>query len=277
LWPRGCGLRRITLLALILIPSIASAQVGEDFDHLETRIGLADLTAYRSALRGNATADDFRASDSPRPVSFPELWACAKEWQGRRVLITGKVARIFRQGSVGGFPPLVEAWLSTPAGDLLCIVFPEGESQEKKSSLTLGKQITFTGTFLRSIRYLAADQARLAPLIVGDRQPDRPAASADKELATDRYLRGIGGIQSLDHEREQEFESWSWGSWWIGLPLGLVAMGVLAWQHLRGPPVQAKRFAGQSVGLNSTLANPVLEFIESEYVNGPAIPDERSP
>jgi hypothetical protein len=249
------------LLALVLVSSIAVAQAGEGSDDLETQIGLADLAAYHSALKGSATAHDARSSEPPRPVSFRELWDHAKEWQGRRVVVTGRVARIFRQGAVGDFPPLTQLWISTPRGDVLCLVFPVAENEAKTRSLEPGERIKFTGTFLKTIRYPASDQARLAPLVVGSRQPDRASPSAEQEPVTARVPRTLGNSQVPNNEVVQGLDSWFWGSWWIGLGLGLVVVGVLAWQHIHAPAL-AGRAAGGDAALGTDSTDRLLEFID---------------
>ena len=103
----------------------------------EQAFGLADLPAEHAALAGKATIDGPRAADPPRPVTFRDLWDHPDDWRGRRVTVRGTVARVFRQGAVGSFPPLVEGWLSTPEGDLFCVVFPRpgpGHRRPRRSS-----------------------------------------------------------------------------------------------------------------------------------------------
>ncbi len=46
-----------------------------------TRLGLADLAAYRAALSGKATADDAHASEPVRPVTFHDLWDHPETWR----------------------------------------------------------------------------------------------------------------------------------------------------------------------------------------------------
>ena len=104
--------------------------------------------------------------------------------------VEGRVVRVFRQGAVGSFPPLVEAWLATPAGDLLCVEFPRDESPERKDgAFEPSRPVTFTGTFLKTIRYSAGDQSRLAPLIVGDRPP-----APLENVSAERARGGLGPL-----------------------------------------------------------------------------------
>ena len=105
--------------------------------------------------------------------------------RGRRVIIEGRVERIFRQGPVGSFPALAEIWIASPAGDPSCLVVPQesgtGISPVSDHDLEglaapqrvpkLGQMVRFTGTFLKMIRYAARDGDRLAPLVVGDQPP----------------------------------------------------------------------------------------------------------
>jgi hypothetical protein len=196
------------------------------------QLSLADLAAYRTALAGTATADDARASRSspPRRVGFRELWDHAPDWRGRRVRVQGRVARIFRQGPVGSFAPLAEVWLTSPQGDPFCVVFPPGQTQQTRAQSRVripqpGQEVTFSGTFLKQIRYAAGDGDRLAPLIVGD-QP--PAASASVETPPTQGLSPVGSaLRTLP-----SFESWSPATWALGLTLACAAAVVLAWRHV---------------------------------------------
>src|SRR5262249_20647678 len=147
----------------------------------------ADLAGYRAALSGRATADDARPSDPPSPVHFRDLWERREAYQGRRVTVRSRVARVFRQGPIGSFPHLAQARSFSPSGDQFCTASPlpggsgvighapvaaqaAGKSPGGPSPAVpdLGREVRFTGTFLKMVRYAAADGARLAPLIVGD-------------------------------------------------------------------------------------------------------------
>jgi hypothetical protein len=268
------GCLSLAVLLLALCGWSARAQSGGN--DLETRLGLADLAPYRAALLGKATADDPHASDPSRLVSFRDLWDHPATWRGRRVQVQGRVVRIFRQGALGSFPPLVEVWLSTPAGNLLCVVFPQDEGAERKSeSPEPGKQVTFTGTFLKSIRYIAAAEPRLAPLIVGDRPPAPSAEAPAGEPTAATTLRAIGASPGPDRSMGQRFESWSPAAWMLGIALGLVATAVLAWQHLRKPG-SVKPLVTRHQNEGPAPTDPPLEFIETEPMNGTVLPDARS-
>jgi hypothetical protein len=228
-------------------------------------------------------------------VTFRDLWNHPETWRGRRVRVRGTIARIFRQGAVGSFPPLAEAWLSTPEGDLLCVVFPQGDRQGQKT-LTLtesgpvrkgrdeptpepqrepeaGRRVTFTGTFLKTIRYPAADLARLAPLIVGDQPPTmtREAAVGGKpSTATAEALR--------PSDTRPRSEVWTPAAWVLSLALGLAAAAVLAWQHVRGaPPSQRKRLLTQDQRQRPDAPLPPLEFLDldTEPDDGAVVHDAR--
>ncbi len=250
-------------------PPRAAESAQQITDDLPSRLGLADMPGYRAALSGKATADNANPQDPPRAVSFRDLWDQADAWRGRRVIVAGRIARVFRQEAVGSFPPLVEAWVSTPAGDLFCIVFPQDKTNAKNNSPDAGRQIAFTGTFLRSIRYAATDQARLAPLIVGDRQPENTAASAGQALdaASAGLAPGTGTPSTRTAGRT--YNSWTPLTWGVGLCLGAAAAGVLAWQHLREPARPARPRGGS----RSTPAEPPLEFLDKEDVSGPTAAD----
>jgi hypothetical protein len=101
-------------------PDANAARPGSE----DNRLSLADLAGYRAALSGRATADDARPTDRPAAVGFRELWERPDAFRGRRVAVRGRVERIFRQGPVGGFPPLAEVWILSTAGDPFCAVFP---------------------------------------------------------------------------------------------------------------------------------------------------------
>jgi hypothetical protein len=221
------------VLALATLPAVATGQ--EPPDGSDQAFGLADLPAEHAALAGRATIDGPHAADPPRPVSFRDLWDHPEDWRGRRVAVRGTIARVFRQGAVGSFPALVEAWLSTPQSDLLCVVFPQPKGPGDRP-LEAGREVAFTGTSLRTIRYAAADQPRLAPLIVGDRPPE-PVEKTSGEGSAEAALRSIGAspVPVPDSRPSPVADSWPAAGWILGLFLGLVAAAVLAWQHLRGP------------------------------------------
>jgi hypothetical protein len=164
---------------------------------------------------------------------------------------------------VGSFPALAEVWLRTAEGDLLCVVFPQLGAAEDLTGAKpkdvvpeTGQHVTFAGTFLKTIRYPAADQPRLAPLIVGNRPPmlTTEAAPAAEPSAVDSSSR-----------RGQAVESWSPATWVLGLALGLVAAALLAWQHFRNP-LRGKSFPTRDKDKNREppAADPPLEFINPE-------------
>ena len=73
----------------------------------------------------------------------------------------------------------------------------------------------------------------------------------------------------------RQFESWSQAAWMLGIALGLAGAGVLVWQHFRWPlAVRSRRTRQDNQG--STAVNPPLVFLETEAVNGTALPDARS-
>ncbi|MGA2706026.1 MAG: hypothetical protein ABSH35_33705 [Isosphaeraceae bacterium] len=263
------------LAVLLLAHGGWSSRAQSGSDDLETRLGLADLAAYRAALSGKTTADDAHAAEPVPPVTFHDLWDHPENWRGRRVQVRGTVARIFRQDAVGGFPPLAEAWLSTPQGDLFCTVFPTAGVPD------VGQKVTFTGRFLKTIRYVGSDQPRLAPWIVGDRPPSSAALAprANEPAAAAAAFRAIGASPEPEPEWERQmgrrFESWLPGAWMLGIALGLAGAGVLAWQHVRRP-LAARPRGTLHKNQGSAAADPPLVFLETESVNGTALPDARS-
>jgi hypothetical protein len=245
------------------------------------RLGLADLPAEHAALSGKATIDGPEAHALPQTVPFRELWNHPETWRGRRVRVQGTIARVFRQGAVGSFPPLVEAWLSTPEGDLLCVVFPQEDRRGQKTHTDTvpaqktrdelapepGRRVTFTGTFLKTIRYPAADLARLAPLIVGDRPPTIiMEAAVGGEPSTAGALRAI--------ESRPRSEVWTPTAWALSLALGLAVAAVLAWQHVRRAPPSKRRFT-QGQCQTPVATSPPLEFLDTEPEDGAVVHDAR--
>jgi len=261
------------LAVLLLAHGGWSSRAQSGSGDLETRLGLGDLAAYRAALSGKATADDAPAAEPVRPVTFHDLWDHPESWRGRRVQVRGTVARIFRQDAVGGFPPLAEAWLSTPEGDLFCTVFPTAGVP------ALGQNVTFTGRFLRTIRYAGSDQPRLAPWIVGDRPPASVALAprANETVAAATTFRAIGSSPEPEWEQQisRRFESWSPAAWMLGIALGLAGAGLLAWQHVRRPLAARLRGTRQK-NQGPAAADPPLVFLETESVNGTTLRDARS-
>ncbi len=282
-------LRNLTAI-LVMISLGLSAQVGSS--HAEDpgqddELSLADLTAYRAALSGKATADDARPADPSARVGFRELWERSDAHRGRRVTIQGRVERIFRQGPVGSFPPLVQVWVYSPAGDPFCLVFPrptdpttpDPDPEHRTVSQPVdrrgedapppptaipdpGQTVHFTGTFLKMVRYAAGDGPRLAPLIVGDRPPAARgaglpaaprAAKPGSPSASTQIFRAIGG-QGPGASAPVPW-AWSSTSWGLGLTLAVVAGSILAWQHLRGAQLRA-RSAMRNRRLDPELASP---------------------
>jgi hypothetical protein len=288
------GFRKFTAV-LMLIPLWLSAAGGpsraEDPGQDE-ELSLADLTAYRAALSGKATADSARPSDPAARVGFRDLWKRSDAHRGRRVTVEGRVERIFRQGPVGSFPPLIQVWAYSPAGDPFCLVFPRptdpttpGQAPEPRTASQpvnrhqdqthtmptaiprLGQTVHFTGTFLKMVRYAAGDGPRLAPLIVGDGPPEPAAGQSTAHMTDDRgspsssaqVLRAIGGAGASASGPDQ----WAWSpiSWGLGMALAGVAAGILAWQHLRGAQLRV-RSALRNRRLDPESADTPLSFID---------------
>ena len=106
-------------------PECLATLAQADDDETAHQLSLADLAGYRSALSGKPTSDQARATDLPAEVKFNDLWNHPEVFQGRRVVVQGRVVRTFRQGPVGSFPPLAEVWITSAAGDPFCVVFPQ--------------------------------------------------------------------------------------------------------------------------------------------------------
>jgi hypothetical protein len=262
-----------------MIPALQCRASSVDGD-LQTshQLSLADLAGYRAALSGKPTADLARASDPPVHTNFKDLWNRPDVFRGRRVTVQGHVARIFRQGPVGSFPALAEVWITSPAGDPFCVVFPQPGSPEQGLSGSraiaggdglvleenrpdgeraafvpeLGRTVRFTGTFLKLVRYAGGDGARVAPLIVGDRLPVAVATKA----ASSHLSEGTGAPGDLADSPSSAALGTAF--WAIGLAaLAALAVIVARW-HLGVPPPLAtrRRMMAQST------PDPPLEFID---------------
>ena len=179
--------------------------------------------------------------------------------------VRGRLERTFRQGAVGSFPPLVEAWVFSTSGDPFCVVYPQagagsstgtgpsgvsapGSSTDEHRGEARpaspagpgpGRMVRFTGTFLKMVRYAAGDGDRLAPLIVGDRPPASPPpeAAGESTALPPRPVRcsaPSGAAAVDDGPAAVERGSWLRSSWMLGLMLAAVAAVAIAAQHLRG-------------------------------------------
>jgi len=237
------------LLVLLLLPAgPICARDGDDRGAAlpaGSDLALADLAAYRAALDG-------KPAGAATAVTFRALWEHPETYQGRRVRVEGRVARRFRQGAFGTFPPLVEAWAVTPAGDPFCLVFadpsPGVDGPAAAPAPVPGASVGFEGVFLRQIRYPGSDTARLAPLIVGDRPPTVTAAAAPEP----------GPAPGPDRARVGPATG-VWGrfsrlDWALGIGAAVVVVWVLVFQHLRRPPRRLLRLEGQ--------VDPPPEFVD---------------
>ena len=124
-------MKLVTCLVTIVFSGVLAARCQasclDDDSQTSHQLTLADLAGYRAALSGKPTADSARASDPPVETKFKDLWNRPRCFRGRRVSVQGHVARVFRQGPVGSFPALAEVWITSPAGDPFCVVFPQPE------------------------------------------------------------------------------------------------------------------------------------------------------
>jgi hypothetical protein len=264
----------LILLLFLLLVGLAAAPAAaarDEEDEFQSRLGLADLAAYRAALEGRATADDPSASQQARSVSFRQIWDHPERWSGHLVRVQGRVARVFRQEAVGSFPPLVEAWLSTPAGDLFCTVSPaRAEPDRTAGGLLIGQEVAFTGTFLRSIRYTAGDQPRLAPLIVGHQPPAPAPLAAGSSGPTPAVATQTAGSIAASAPGSAARMSWRSAAWWtLGLLVALTAAGLLARHHLRQPRSAITQNHRNAIDRSATsMIDPPLEFCEMDHGNG---------
>jgi hypothetical protein len=251
----------VLLVASILVLACDASSCADDAEPTH-QLSLADLTAYHSALTGKVTANDAKASDPPARVSFKDLWNRVDAFRGRRVTVQGRVERTFRQGPVGSFPALAEIWITSPAGDPFCLVVPQeagagtlpidyGSLDRRAAPQRIpktGKNVQFTGTFLKMVRYAAGDGARLAPLVVGDQPPvpARDTFDANGGLNSDDRFKHRVGLQA---------------GWLLVLILALLAAGLVAWRLLYVPTRRA-RFKTSHRRMSASLeCDPPLLFI----------------
>ncbi|MDR3622761.1 MAG: hypothetical protein P4L85_25635 [Paludisphaera borealis] len=210
---------------------VLAGQVEDD-----APLGLADLAAEHAALTGKSDA-----SGPPQAVAFRDLWDRPDAWRGRRVIVRGRVARVFRQAAVGSFPPLVEAWIEEPPGNLFCAVFASGATDAP--AIASGASVAFTGTFLRRVRYAADDGGRLAPLIVGAEPPRIETRARAKPR---------------DFDPQAAVSVWSDSTWAVGLFIGLAGIAlILAWRTLNRPATVRERG-------RSAASEPEPEFFDHE-------------
>jgi hypothetical protein len=261
----------VVAFALVLVCSIGSFADDSESPH---QLTLADLAAYRAALSGKATGENAKSSEPPVRVVFRDLWNRTDEFRGRRVMIQGRVERVFRQGPIGSFPALAEVWVVSPAGDPFCLVVPnesgtgilpvnEHGLEDRAAPAAIpeqGKTVRFTGTFLKLVRYAGGDGARLAPLVVGNQPPvsvhEPLKANGARSFSSDDAV--SGGVHTEDGRTQ-----WAGSSttWLLGLTLAVLAAAVLAWQHVRAP---TRRSKAMSSFRRMYLADPdpQLEFLE---------------
>jgi hypothetical protein len=214
---------RVTSLCLTLMIATGSASADD------SPLTLADLDAYRRALLA-------KPDDSAPEVKFRDLWDRPEAYAGRVVKVEGRVARRFRQGRFGEFPPLAEVWVVSPAGDPFCLVFPLVEGRE---SPEIGASVRFSGTFVKRIKYQGGDTARVAPLLVG---PQAPTAATTAP--------------------EWTGPSWSSNDWLMAVGAGLVVAMILARRHFAHPVESAPTI------------DPAPAFVDGDQVKEGEYPDE---
>lgn len=208
-------------------------------------LGLTDLAAERAALAGK-----FEDDAPPRPTTFRELWDHPGERRGRRVIVSGRIVRIFRQDAVGDFPALVEAWIEEPPGNLFCAVF-EPRADE---NVETGRLVAFTGVYLRRVRYEAGGGSRLAPLIVGAEPPriEKPPSTGEG---------GRGGAKPP----AAPAQPWTNLGGTVALLVALAAIAALLARRSLGvqPSRRRRRSIGEAADFDSA-PDSVPEFLDPE-------------
>ncbi|MEW4571158.1 hypothetical protein AB1L88_25080 [Tautonia sp. JC769] len=212
----------------------AQESVGDD------PLTLADLDAYRRALR---PIDPGEAE--PAPATFADLWERPDDWLGRRVVVEGRAARRFRQGPIGEYPPLVELWIASRTGNPTCLVYPEPEGGDPTP---LGGTVRFAGTYHKRVRYEAADEPRLAPLLVGPEAPEVIRGPARG------HWRPIGPFREID--------------WLVGLIVAAAVVSVIVRQILLRPRPRRR--------LRDEVDGPPPEFLDGppDVEDAPAPPTD---
>jgi hypothetical protein len=221
------------------------------------QLNLVDLPGYRAALDGKPAPGSSVADGAPKAVRFRDLWDQPGTFLGRRVIVKGRVERIFRQTAVGSFPPLAEVWITAPAGDPFCVVFAQ-----PRLAPDIGRTVRFTGTFLKMVKYAASDGGRLAPLIVGDQPPAYEPDEPEKSGAASSHENPAGVFQTIAGSMTQSPQDrgrWWEMSWVLALAAAGLAAGIIIWQHMRTPHRRhgVVRQRQDSSGEN----DPHLEFI----------------
>lgn len=195
----------------------------------DSPLALTDLADYRRAL---VARDE---EPTPALIHFRELWDHPAKYAGTRIQVEGRIVRRFRQGAFGTFPPLVEAWAVTPSGDPFCWVYPALKEKAPTPSPAVQENVRFVGTYLKRIRYQGADVERLAPLIVGPHSPTSPHRAARPPVVR-------SGTTVND--------------WLLGLTVAVVAIAIIAWQHLKKP---VPRMSSREWGADPVFDSPPSE------------------
>ena len=133
-------------------------------------------------------------------ISFRALWSDPEKYQGRRVVVRGRLARRFSQSAVGSFPALNEDWIFDDQQNPFCVV-----SYREHAGGNVGDRVEFAGKFLRLARYKASDGDRLAPVLVDVRGPTRlvapPPAIPANTTRWDRIMARVPGPVRRRHAR----------------------------------------------------------------------------
>lgn len=221
-----------TLLFLVALAVPCRAQNSD----VPGRLDLGDLPAYRKAL------DSQPAADPPVAASFHDLWDHPRALQGRRVVVEGRIVRMFHQGPVGEFPALVELWLAAAAGDLMCATCPEPEAELLPQS---GQWVAFTGTYFRRITYPARDGPRSAPLLVGPGPP----------IKVEKHAQSA--------PRPEPGPASAWTPLGFGVVLGISVLACAVAWRLRAAAWSSRK----SRSPRDAEPDPPIQFIEDEEPN----------
>lgn len=140
--------------------------------------GQADHDAWLESfltLRG----DGGRRLANPREAGFTEIFGQPKSFRGRPVKMGGTLRRLERLRAPKndhGIDEYWQGWLEPAGGPASPVIvhfleLPEGMA----SGMKIHEPVVIDGCFLKNMAYRAADDVRVAPLLLA-RSPDRPPA-----------------------------------------------------------------------------------------------------
>ena len=128
-----------------------------------------------------------------------------------------------------------------------------------------GRVVQFTGTFLKMVRYAGADTTRLAPLIVGDRQP-----VTDSGRAGSRAIRMVLPFARTDGDAAMKLIYWALGLARGGLGGSRSRSMAFAWADCELTTTHEVRRSepGPSAGIHRAAEGAVKSFVSPLFFVG---------